>query len=57
MSERLLQAVGEAVKGEVDPLSDHRGSAAYKREMAGVMVGRALTQAWEVARRSARDAG
>ena len=50
LGESLLQAVGEAVKGEVDPLSDHRGSAAYKREMTGVMVGRALTQAWEAAR-------
>jgi len=53
LSESLLQAAGEAVKGAVDPLSDHRGSAAYKREMTGVMVGRALTQAWEAARRSA----
>ena len=53
LSERLLQAAGEAVKGQVDPLSDHRGSAAYKREMTGVMVGRALTQAWEAAQRSA----
>jgi len=53
LSESLLRAAGEAVKGQVDPLSDHRGSAAYKREMAGVMVGRALTQAWEAARRSA----
>jgi len=53
LSESLLQAAGEAVKGAVDPLSDHRGSAAYKREMAGVMVGRALSQAWEAARRSA----
>jgi len=52
LSESLLQAAGEAVKGVVDPLSDHRGSAAYKREMTGVMVGRALTHAWEAARRS-----
>lgn len=50
LSESQLQAAGEAVKGAVDPLSDHRGSAAYKREMTGVMVGRALTQAWEAAR-------
>jgi aerobic carbon-monoxide dehydrogenase medium subunit len=50
----LLQAAGESVKGAVDPLSDHRGSAAYKREMAAVMVGRALSQAWEAARSSAR---
>jgi len=49
-----LQAAGESVKGAVDPLSDHRGSAAYKREMAAVMVGRALSQAWEAARSSAR---
>jgi len=48
----LLRAVGDAVKGEVDPLTDHRGSADYKREMTAVMVGRALTQAWEAARRA-----
>ena len=54
LGESLLHAVGEAVKGEVDPLSDHRGSAAYKREMTGVMVGRALRQAWEAAQRTAR---
>jgi len=56
LSASLLRAAGEAVKGEVDPLSDHRGSAAYKREMTAVMVGRALTEAWEAARRSARGA-
>jgi aerobic carbon-monoxide dehydrogenase medium subunit len=50
----LLMAAGEAVKGAVDPLSDHRGSAAYKKEMAAVMVGRALTQAWDAARASSR---
>ena len=53
LSESLLQAAGEAAKGAVDPLSDHRGSAGYKRAMTAVMVGRALTQAWEAARRSA----
>ncbi len=52
LGESLLRAAGEAVKGVVDPLSDHRGSAAYKREMTGVMIGRALTQAWEAARRA-----
>jgi carbon-monoxide dehydrogenase medium subunit len=52
LSESLLHAVGEAAKGEVDPLSDHRGSAAYKREMTAVMVGRALTQAWQAAHRT-----
>jgi carbon-monoxide dehydrogenase medium subunit len=52
LDERLLQAAGEAARGEVNPLTDHRGSAAYKREMTAVMVGRALTQAWETAQRS-----
>jgi carbon-monoxide dehydrogenase medium subunit len=52
LDERLLHAAGEAAKGEVNPLTDHRGSAAYKREMTAVMVGRALTRAWEAARRT-----
>jgi aerobic carbon-monoxide dehydrogenase medium subunit len=54
LGEGLLHAAGEAAKTAVDPLSDHRGSAAYKREMTGVMVGRVLGQAWEAARRSAQ---
>jgi len=55
-AERVLEAAGDAAKGEVDPLSDHRGSAVYKREMTAVMVVRALTQAWDAARASARGA-
>jgi aerobic carbon-monoxide dehydrogenase medium subunit len=51
LGEGLLEAAGAAVKGDVDPLSDHRGSAGYKRDMAAVMVRRALSQAWEAARR------
>ena len=54
LDERVLRAVGEAARGATDPLSDHRGSAAYKREMTVVMVGRALTQAWDAARRALR---
>jgi aerobic carbon-monoxide dehydrogenase medium subunit len=57
LDDGLVKAVGEAAKGEVDPLDDHRGSAAYKREMTAVMVGRALTQAWADARRAARATG
>jgi len=51
----LLRSAGESIRNAVDPLSDHRGSAAYKREMASVMAGRALTQAWEEARAAARE--
>ena len=57
LDDGLVKAVGEAARGEVDPLDDHRGSAAYKREMTAVMVGRALTQAWADARRAVRGAG
>jgi len=56
LGESLVKAVGEAAEGEVDPLDDHRGSAAYKRAMTAVMVGRALTQAWAQARRAVRGA-
>lgn len=38
-----LQQAAELVGAAVDPLDDVRGSAAYKREMARVWVGRALT--------------
>jgi carbon-monoxide dehydrogenase medium subunit len=57
LDDGLVKAVGEAVKREVDPLDDHRGSAAYKREMTAVMVGRALAQAWAAARRAVRGTG
>jgi aerobic carbon-monoxide dehydrogenase medium subunit len=56
LGESLLRAAGDAAKAEVDPLSDHRGSAAYKREMTAVMVVRALTQAWAAARAMERGA-
>ena len=51
LDENLLRGAGEAARADVDPLSDHRGSAAYKREMTAVMVVRALTQAWEAEQR------
>jgi len=55
LGESLVRAVGEAAKRAADPLDDHRGSAAYKREMTAVMVGRALTQAWADAQRAVRE--
>ena len=48
-SEELLREAGEAAQQATDPLSDTRGSAAYKRSMAGVFVRRALDQAWQQA--------
>jgi carbon-monoxide dehydrogenase medium subunit len=40
-----LRAAAALAASEVDPLSDFRGSAAYKRDMAVVFVQRALAQA------------
>jgi carbon-monoxide dehydrogenase medium subunit len=48
-SEALLHEAGAVAQQATDPLSDVRGSAAYKRSMAGVFVRRALTQAWQQA--------
>ena len=45
-AEALAEA-GEKAKQAVDPISDFRGSAAYKKEMAGVFVRRALIKALE----------
>lgn len=40
-----LREAAEKTKQAVDPVSDFRGSAAYKKEMAGVFVRRALEMA------------
>ena len=42
-----LQEAAEKAKQAVDPVSDFRGSAGYKKEMAGVFVRRALAKALE----------
>ncbi len=46
-SDDLLRAAGEAAMQVTDPISDARGSAGYKRSMAGVFVKRALDEAWQ----------
>lgn len=51
-SDDLLRAASEAAQQATDPISDTRGSADYKRAMAGVFVKRALAQAWQQARAS-----
>lgn len=48
-SDELLRHAGAVAQEITDPLSDSRGSADYKRSMAGVFVRRALDQAWEQA--------
>ena len=48
-----LREAAEKAKQAVDPVSDFRGSAGYKKEMAGVFVRRALEQALASVKRAA----
>jgi aerobic carbon-monoxide dehydrogenase medium subunit len=52
-SEAFAEA-GEKAKEAVDPVSDFRGSAAYKKEMAGVFVRRALEKALATLRQQSK---
>lgn len=44
-TEAVFREAARAVRAEVDPISDSRGTAAYKRDMAEVFVRRGLVQA------------
>jgi CO/xanthine dehydrogenase FAD-binding subunit len=46
-----LDDAAARVPAEVEPVDDLRGSAAYRREMARVLVRRALGDAWSMAKR------
>jgi len=43
--EKLLKAAGDAAADEAEIIADVRGSAAYKRELLRVYIGRALRAA------------
>ena len=45
LTEDAIRAAAATVPDAVDPLDDFRGSADYKREMAGVFTRRAVMQA------------
>ncbi len=49
--EALLRELAEAARAIADPIDDTRGSAQYKREMAGVFARRAVEAAWSAAAR------
>lgn len=51
--EEAIQAAADAVHREVDPLTDLRGSAEYKREMARVFLRRAVARARDRGREAA----
>jgi len=46
-SKDLMRAAAEAAQKLADPVADNRGSAEFKKAMAGVLVGRALSLAFE----------
>ena len=45
LTDEVMRAAADTVPDAVDPLDDFRGSANYKREVAGVFTRRALAQA------------
>ncbi len=45
LNEELINEAAEAAKKDVDPLSDHRASAEYRKAMTGVLVKRTLVRA------------
>lgn len=47
IDERLLEAAADRVRQAVSPISDHRASAEYRREMSAVLAVRALREAAE----------
>jgi len=47
LTSELAREAGALAQRVTDPISDTRGSAEYKRAMAGVFVRRALEQAWQ----------
>ena len=45
----LFTSAGQAVKADIDPIDDLRASAAYRTHVCGVLVPRALNEAWQQA--------
>jgi carbon-monoxide dehydrogenase medium subunit len=50
LNDDLLRKSVQGVRGAAEPVSDVRGSATYKREMAVEFAYRALAKAWKRAR-------
>lgn len=50
MDDETIAAAASAVQEEIDPITDGRGSAEYKREMAQVFIERAVSEALADAR-------
>jgi CO/xanthine dehydrogenase FAD-binding subunit len=42
VDEKTIEQASARIKDEIDPITDHRASAAYRREMAAVLIKRAV---------------
>jgi carbon-monoxide dehydrogenase medium subunit len=51
LEEATLERVSLEIESSLNPPSDRRTSAEYRRAMAGITVARALRQAWERAKK------
>ena len=47
LTDSLIEEVAQLAAEESRPISDVRASAAYRKEMVGVLMGQAIRQAWE----------
>jgi carbon-monoxide dehydrogenase medium subunit len=52
LSRRLIESSASTCGNLVKPIDDIRASAEYRREMSRVLARRAITDAWEQARRN-----
>jgi len=52
LDEKRIREVAEAVEREVEPRSDYRGSADYRRALAAVLARRSLEDCWKGVERS-----
>lgn len=46
VDEAAVKAAVAAMLGDIDPSQDNRGPIAFKKHVAGVILGRAITRAW-----------
>jgi len=51
ISEKTMKEAADLVTNDISPITDHRSTAEYRKEVSKVLTKRALTKAFEMARR------